>query len=163
MTNSTAPQGSTTSIVKCAFYGRSATLLKGRDSIEHQLAACRECAKAKGWVILEEHLYTDEGKSGTSLHNRPGLDQLLAAAKSKTRPFAAVLFADISRLSRNGMDIIRVSDKLLTHGVCCYFVGSQLDSQAERYKLVLSTIEQYGAHRLKNKVEARHHKGRIRK
>jgi hypothetical protein len=54
-----------TSMVKCAFYGRTVSPSAGPEAIASQLHVCREFAELKGWTLLEDHLYIDEGKSGT--------------------------------------------------------------------------------------------------
>ncbi|MES2930971.1 MAG: recombinase family protein [Patescibacteria group bacterium] len=81
-----------------AVYGRVSTSNQENEgTIETQLSAVREFAKAHGYTIVKEYL--DEGWSGDTLV-RPSLDQLRIDAKKKG--WEAVLIFDPDRLARRG-------------------------------------------------------------
>jgi DNA invertase Pin-like site-specific DNA recombinase len=69
-----------------------------RYSIVNQAKAIEEYAAAHGYQLVVS--YADPGKSGLSLKNRPGLQQLLSDAINPARPFDAVLVLDVSRWGR---------------------------------------------------------------
>ena len=46
--------------LRCAAYARYSSDLQSPLSIEDQLRICREYAKSRGFVFLEEHVYVDE-------------------------------------------------------------------------------------------------------
>jgi DNA invertase Pin-like site-specific DNA recombinase len=87
-------------MLRCACYTRFSTDKQTPISTEDQIRKCREFAEAKGWALLEHHLYADEAVSGAGA-DRDGLKHLIAAAESQPRPFYVILMDDTSRLSRN--------------------------------------------------------------
>jgi hypothetical protein len=55
----------------CALYGRTAG--PGDSSIERQLTKRYAAAGARGWIVSEEHVFSDDGQDGcTSIRVRPG-------------------------------------------------------------------------------------------
>jgi len=114
--------------VRCAIYARYSSDNQHESSIDDQIRNCREMAARKGWVILEEHIYRDDEKTGTTIHGRDGLAQLKEAAKSKPKPFDYVLVDDTSRLGRNKADVFKIVDVLSFHKIWLYFVEDGLDS-----------------------------------
>jgi hypothetical protein len=63
-------------------------------SLEDQKRTCTKDADGSGWVVLEDHCYTDAAKTGTSKHKREGFKALLKALEKKPKP----------RLSRVGTE-----------------------------------------------------------
>lgn len=117
--------------LRCSCYARFSTDKQTLLSIEDQVRKCREFAEAKGWVFLDEYVYSDEAVSGAG-EDREGLKQLLKAAKSQLRPFDAVLLDDTSRLSRNVGFGSRIREELEFVGVRIIAVSQGIDSQDEQ-------------------------------
>jgi hypothetical protein len=46
-----------------------------QSSIEDQIRNCREAAARKGWVVIEEYIFSDSEKTGTTMHGRSGLQR----------------------------------------------------------------------------------------
>lgn len=67
-------------------------------SVETQKHAIAEYAKSRGFVIVRT--YIDNGKSGLTLNNRPGLASLLYDIAHDRADYNAVLVYDISRWGR---------------------------------------------------------------
>jgi len=85
-----------TRIKMIAVYARVSTARQeDENTIETQLFAIREFARAKAYTVVQE--YIDDGWSGDMLA-RPGLDLLRQDAKK--RLWDAVLFYDLDRLAR---------------------------------------------------------------
>jgi DNA invertase Pin-like site-specific DNA recombinase len=82
--------------VKVALYARFSSDLQRASSIADQFRVCREYAKAQGWEVAAE--FSDAGISGASL-NRPGLQNMMRAVRSKT--IDAVLAEALDRFSRS--------------------------------------------------------------
>jgi DNA invertase Pin-like site-specific DNA recombinase/ssDNA-binding Zn-finger/Zn-ribbon topoisomerase 1 len=100
--------------MRVATYARFSSELQDRRSISDQLAALKDyAAKQPGWQIVEE--FTDAAISGASMHNRPGLQQRLAAAKA--RAFDVVLTESMDRLSRDLADSATLHKQLAFVGV----------------------------------------------
>src|SRR5262249_6098711 len=68
-------------IMNAAVYARVSTERQGRDqTIDSQLDALRDWARDRGYELDREHVYIDEGYSGSRL-DRPALDRLRDAAR----------------------------------------------------------------------------------
>ena len=65
--------------MRVALYARFSSELEDVRSITDQLGAAREYAARQGWQVVEE--FKDAAISGASLHNRPGVRDLIIAAK----------------------------------------------------------------------------------
>jgi site-specific DNA recombinase len=122
-------------MLRCACYTRFSTDKQTPISTEDQIRKCREFAEAKGWTLLDHHLYTDEAVSGAG-GDRDGLKSMLAAAKSLPRPFDAILVDDTSRLSRNVGDASRIREQLGFVGVRIIAVSQGIDSQDEQSEVL---------------------------
>jgi site-specific DNA recombinase len=84
--------------MRAAIYARVSTERQGRQqTIDSQLHALRHWAEDNGHELLDEHVYIDEGYTGSRL-DRPGLDSLRDAAQQGLVEVVAVLSPD--RLAR---------------------------------------------------------------
>lgn len=84
--------------MRAAIYARVSTERQGREqTIDSQLSALRDWVMANDHELLPEHVYTDQGYSGSRL-DRPGLDRLRDAVHDGTLDVVAVLSPD--RLAR---------------------------------------------------------------
>lgn len=99
--------------MRAAIYARFSSELQDRRSIADQLAMARDHAAKEGWKVVAE--FSDAAISGSSLHNRPGLLDLMVAAQSKQ--FDIVLTEAIDRLSRDLEDIAGIYKRLAYVGV----------------------------------------------
>ncbi|MBB3221696.1 recombinase family protein [Pseudoduganella umbonata] len=80
-----------------AAYARMSTDSQNH-SIQHQLDSI--ALYAQGRAMRVTRTFVDEGRSGLSLHDRPGLQALLAAVTERPCGFAAVIVYDVSRWGR---------------------------------------------------------------
>ncbi len=99
--------------MRVAIYARFSSDLQDIRSITDQIAAARDHAGHQGWTVVAE--FCDAAISGSSLHNRPGLLDLMVAAQSKQ--FDAVLTESIDRLSRDLEDIAGLYKRLAYLGI----------------------------------------------
>ncbi|MGI4800542.1 MAG: recombinase family protein, partial [Janthinobacterium lividum] len=84
--------------MRAALYARVSTERQERQqTIESQLTALRAWASSSGYALADEHVFRDEGYSGSRL-DRPGLDALRDAVRDGTVGIVAVLTPD--RLAR---------------------------------------------------------------
>jgi site-specific DNA recombinase len=74
------------SIKRAAFYGRYSSTMQRRASLEDQKRTCTKDADGSGWIVLEDHCYTDEAKTGTSKHKREGFQALSKVLERKPKP-----------------------------------------------------------------------------
>jgi DNA invertase Pin-like site-specific DNA recombinase len=86
-----------------AIYARKSTEQTGvREddrSVTRQIEHARAYAEGKGWRVVEEHVYVDDGISGAEFKNRPGLVRLLNALQPKPA-FQVLIISETSRLGR---------------------------------------------------------------
>jgi site-specific DNA recombinase len=112
-----------------AAYARMSDDQQRKASIEDQFRNCGEAAEEQGWYLLNEHVYSDEGKTGTTMFDRPGFAALRAAYKQPNPPFRRILIDDTSRMGRNEADVHRILDELEYYGIHIYFASDGLDSK----------------------------------
>jgi DNA invertase Pin-like site-specific DNA recombinase len=102
--------------MKCAIYARFSTDNQNEESIESQVETCKECIKREGWNLAPDHIYPDYAISGSTV-NRPALQNLLAAACKKPRPFDKVVVFSKSRLSRKALHELQITADLEKYGI----------------------------------------------
>jgi site-specific DNA recombinase len=122
--------------LRCAIYARYSSDRQSTASIADQIRKCREYATRQGWIVLEDHIFSDEAISGTNLE-REGLRRLVAAATSKGRPFDCILIDDTSRLSRKLADALNLYEQLRFAGIRLVFVSQGVDSKNEQAELLI--------------------------
>ena len=99
--------------MRVAIYARFSSDLQDARSVTDQLMIAREYARRHGWQVVAE--FSDAAISGAVLRNRPGLLELLAAARE--RRFDIVLTESLDRLSRSLADTARMHEDLSYLGV----------------------------------------------
>ena len=139
---------------RCAVYARYSSDKQSPSSIGDQVRKCREYAKAKGWEVLDDHLYSDSAISGAT-SEREGLKRLMAAAQAKS--FDIVLIDDTSRLSRKLSDALNLSDRLHFAGVRIVFVSQGIVDSLYIRELGKKTFRGVEG----NVLNRLHHGGRI--
>jgi len=84
-----------------AVYARKSTDQSGvtddQKSVARQVEHARAYAIRKGWRVAEEHVYVDDGISGTEFARRPAYMQLLNAV-GRRAPFDVLIVSELSRL-----------------------------------------------------------------
>jgi len=101
--------------MKVALYARVSSDRQDIDlSITAQLKALREYASRNGYTVVKE--YIDEAESGRSI-DRPGFQNMIAAARQKVTPFEAILVWKLSRFARNREDSIIYKSLLRKRGI----------------------------------------------
>ena len=111
--------------MKAAIYARYSSENQRPQSIEDQISTCRKFAIDNDFSIDENHIYSDEAKSGAS-NDRRGLNSLRAAARDHR--FQIVLVDDLSRLARNNFLMLTVLADMSFEGIRVISVADGLDS-----------------------------------
>jgi site-specific DNA recombinase len=103
-----------------AIYARKSTDQSGvsdeQRSVARQVEHARAYAARKGWQVLDEHVYVDDGISGAEFERRPGLQRLRATLRPRP-PFAVLIVSEQSRLSRDTADTLQFLKELARAGV----------------------------------------------
>jgi DNA invertase Pin-like site-specific DNA recombinase len=55
--------------LRCAIYARYSSDRQSTASIADQIRKCREYATRQGWIVLENHVYSDEGSVPIPVEN----------------------------------------------------------------------------------------------
>lgn len=71
-----------------------------------QLVEIRKWAAANGYIVPEEFVFVDEAKTGRKVTGRDDFRRLIATAKTKPKPFDAILLWKFSRFARNRDDAV---------------------------------------------------------
>lgn len=99
--------------MRAVIYARYSSELQSNVSIEDQVRVCRERALADGHQVVE--VFSDCAISGSHLHNRPGMQDLLRTARSGQ--FELLLAESLDRLSRDQEDVAAIYKRLTHAGV----------------------------------------------
>ena len=71
-----------------------------------QLVEIRKWGAANGYLVPDEFVFVDEAKSGRKVTGRDEFRRLIATAKTKPKPFDAILLWKFSRFARNRDDAV---------------------------------------------------------
>jgi DNA invertase Pin-like site-specific DNA recombinase len=106
--------------MRAAVYARVSTTRQAQaQTIEQQLDRLQAAVAERGWTLDEQHVYRDDGYSGTSL-GRPGLDRLRDHAALAELDLVLVTAPD--RLARNYVHQVLLLDELGRHGLKVEFL-----------------------------------------
>ena len=146
--------------VRCAIYARKSTDDRNVDqdrSVERQVAHAREYAANKGWLVLDDHVYVDDGVSGADFQTRAGFLRLMAALKRRA-PFERLIAADQDRLGRGMVDMPLALRAICEAGVRIFYYMNDLEERMDTPEdLLMMTLRNYGAtsERHKSKLRTR--------
>jgi site-specific DNA recombinase len=121
---------------RCAIYARYSSDLQSPTSIDDQLQLCRAYADRQGWVIITT--YRDAALSGFGVEQRPGYQQLLAAAAATPPGFDTILVEDLSRLTRDTGELLRLYHRLRLKGIDIVGVSDGIASGQQGGKVHLT-------------------------
>lgn len=125
------------SIMRCAIYARYSSDLQRERSIEDQVRNCQQHADKQGWLVLDDHLYTDHEVSGVSVINRTGLEKLKLDSEEVPKLFDLLLVDDTSRLSRKPGEVESIIERLKYFGIHVIFVSQGIDSRDKQSALTV--------------------------
>jgi DNA invertase Pin-like site-specific DNA recombinase len=101
-------------VKRCALYARYSSDLQSPTSIEDQLQLCRAYAERQGWTVVAT--FQDAALSGFGVEHRPGYQELLAAALAPARSLDVIVVEDLSRLTRDMAELLRLHHRLRLRG-----------------------------------------------
>jgi site-specific DNA recombinase len=107
-------------MLKAAIYARKSTDQSGvsddQKSVARQIDQARAFAASKGWTVLDEHVYSDDGISGAEFQRRPDFMRLLNVLKPRA-PFQHLIVSELSRLGREQFETGYACKQLAEAGV----------------------------------------------
>jgi DNA invertase Pin-like site-specific DNA recombinase len=95
---------------RCVIYARYSSDLQSPASIDDQIQLCRTYADRQGWVVVATH--HEAALSGFGVEQRPGYQQLVAAAGATPRGFDTIVVEYLSRLTRDTGELLRLYHRL---------------------------------------------------
>jgi len=119
--------------MRAAVYARYSSAKQRESSIEDQVRNCTAFAEREGWSIAEH--YVDEALSGTS-KDRPGFKRLLAHGEEGG--FDVLLVDDLSRLSRDEIELKQLVRRFKYRGLRIIGVSDGFDSASKGHKIQVS-------------------------
>jgi DNA invertase Pin-like site-specific DNA recombinase len=125
--------------IRCAIYARTATTTATEidAAIVEQIDRCREAAKKNGWTVVEDCIRIDRGRSGISMKGRNGLNELIALAATRPRPFDKLICASTDRVARSWTIVSTVIDTLMYNGVSLHFASHGLDTSDPQFRDII--------------------------
>jgi len=123
---------------RCAIYARFSTDMQRATSLEDQIRNCRKFTQHMGWEVLGEHVYQDSAVSGFGVEHRPAYQRLVATALSATPPFTVIVVDDLSRLSRDLVETLKLYRQLQRHGVELVAVADGIQTSHQMAKLQIT-------------------------
>lgn len=140
-----------------ALYARVSTKNQQKHgTIDSQIEALRNYAKAQGVEIAEDYVCKDEGYSGALLA-RPGLDRLRDGAQAGA--FDAILFLSPDRLSRKYAYLILILEEFERYGVRVTFV--EQPPAEDPHSTLLVQIQGAVAEYERTKLAERYRRGKL--
>ena len=110
--------------MKAAIYTRySSHEQDGGESIEFQIAQCKEYIQNMGWTLNEDCIFTDRAKSGTTTRGRDAFAKLVNLVTKGHAPFDVLVVWSTSRFGRNMEEVAVNKAALRRNGVEIRFVS----------------------------------------
>lgn len=130
-----------------AIYARKSTEQHGvsdeEKSITRQVEHAKAYAATKGWMVVDEHIYQDDGISGAEFVKRPGFLRLMNALKPRPS-FQILIMSEESRLGRESIETSYALKQIIDAGVRVLFYMTdqerRLDSALDKVMLSLSNF-----------------------
>lgn len=137
-----------------AAYIRVSTDRQTELSPESQLKEIRQFAERNDILLLENHIYRDDGISGTSVKNREDFLRMISAATRKPAEFDCVIVWKFSRFARSRQDSIVYKGMLKRNGVQVISVSEPLpdDDISSITESLIESMDEYYSKRLSTEV-----------
>lgn len=123
------------------------------NSFENQRRYFMACIERNpGWVL--QHIYADEGISGTSTKKRRQFNAMIAAARAGE--IDLILTKEVSRFARNTLDTLTYTRELCRRGVGVLFLIDNIDTRQQDGELrltIMSSIAQEESRKTSQRVK----------
>jgi site-specific DNA recombinase len=123
-------------VKRCAIYARYSSDLQSPTSIADQFRLCEAFAERQRLNVVAR--FEDAALSGFGVEHRPGYRALLAAALQTPPPFDLILVEDVSRLTRDLSEVLRLYHRLRLRGVDLVGVSDGISTVNQSGKVTLT-------------------------
>ena len=150
--------------MKCAIYARKSNddAFKGKEnkSVTRQVEEGKIYINKKGWKIMEDHIYIDDGISGAEYQNRPSFHRLL----NNLNNFDCLVMWEHERFGRDMTRNAFYLSDILESNVRIFYYQTDEEEKADNpeQKLFLN-IKSYGAEHERLKASKRSRDALVRK
>ncbi len=118
--------------------------------VTRQREDCSKLAELRGWTVVAEHTDNDTSAAGTRI--RPGFEAVIQAVE--TGQARCIVAWDMSRLTRNARDRLRLLEAGKRHSVTVAFVrGSDLDLGTPAGRLTADILGSVALHEIEQKSD----------
>src|SRR6059036_2040394 len=111
-------------------------------SVARQIENATAYATKKGWTVLPEYIFVDDGISGAEFERRRGLTALMQALKPRP-PFQALVVSYVDRLGREQIETTYLLKQIIVAGVRVFDYMEDrervLDSPTDKLLLAVTT------------------------
>jgi site-specific DNA recombinase len=153
--------------MRAAIYARKSTEQTGicdeEKSVTRQIEHAKAYARKKGWIVLDEHVYVDDGISGAEFVKRPGFIRLMNTLKPKPQ-FQFLVMSEESRLGREAIETSYVLKQIIDAGVRLFFYLEDrertLDNAMDK---VMLSLANFASEMEREKARQRTHEAMLRK
>ena len=129
-----------------AVYARKSTDQNGvadeEKSVVRQVERAKAYAAKKGWTVLSEYVFSDDGISGAEFERRPGLMALMGSLKPRP-PFHVLIMSNVDRLGREQIETTYLLKQIIVAGVRMFDYMEDrervLDSPTDKLLLAVTT------------------------
>ena len=140
--------------LRVTYYSRVSTdHLEQQKSLKNQIEHFDETIRNnKNWTYVQG--YVDDGISGTTDYKRDNFMKMINDAKDGK--FDLIITKEISRFSRNTLDSIKYTRKLLSYGVAVLFVNDNINTalpDSELRLTIMASMAQDEIRRLSERVK----------
>ena len=114
-------------------------------SPDSQLKKVKEYAAKNDILLLEDHIYIDEGISGKQTKNRAAFNAMIGVAKQKPKPFDMILLWKFSRFARNREDSIVYKSMLRKQDIQVVSVSEDIgdDKTGVLIEAIIEAMDEY--------------------
>jgi site-specific DNA recombinase len=152
--------------VIAAIYARKSTEQNVPDeekSVTRQIENARAFATAKGWTVLDEFIYSDDGISGAEFEKRPALTKLRSVI-GRRAPFQVVVVSEQKTLGREIFETGYIIKQLLEAGVELWgYLEKRCLTPRTAIEKVTSSIQGFADENHREMTSARVHETMTRK
>jgi len=150
-------------IQRVAIYLRVSTeeqAKEGHYGLQVQEERLRQFCASQGYSLKEEHVYRDEGYSGTlDEDDRPGLKKAFENAESKQ--FDLLIVYRLDRMFRNQRKLLNALARLVDYGVAFQSSTESFDTDTPSGRLMLQILGSFAEHE-RETIKGRMMSGKLR-
>lgn len=150
-----------------AIYARKSTeqssVANEEKSVTRQIDHAKQYAVKKGWIVIDAHIYIDDGISGAEFVKRLGYVRLMSALKGKP-PFQALIMSEESRLGRGRIETEHSLKRIIDAGVrVFYFLSDREARLTDATSSFVESVRLYAAEMEREKASERTYDAMLRK